>query len=444
VQKEGVEASTPFSSTIFLPVVYRYSYWQAPESSFGLQVYADRREQTTLLRAGEAGASWVRIPLFWGEIEPENTTPEHYQWPSYYDEWLTHLAGQNFRLILTVTGNPPWAATYLAGPIDKVELAEFVEFMEAAVGHYGAPPFNVRYWEFYNEPDNSDPVCAPAGCAVWGDEPAAYAEMLAAVYGPVKAVEPEAQVVLGGLAYDRFTSEGGSFVESFLDGVLENGGGDYFDVMNFHYFPPFAPKWDPYGPDIIGKATYLRNKLAEYGVFKPFICTETGTWSDAPHGGTDELQSRYVPKVFARSMAADLEIAIWYKLIDDGYLGPPMWGLVNTDLSPKPAHSAYQTLARQLAPADYVRTLGPGELGTDQIEAYEFAAVDGSATIIVAWAQDESNQALVLQSDSVIVVDKFGIQTQIRDGDDGVTDGQIHLSIGPSPVYLRLAPGSLY
>jgi hypothetical protein len=278
---------------------------------------------------------------------------------------------------------------------------------------------------------------------MWGEEPAAYAEMLAAIYEPVKTVDPEAQVVLGGLAYDWFTSEGGPFVESFLDGVLENGGGDYFDLMNFHYFPAFAFKWDPYGPEINGKVNYLRARLAQYGVFKPFICTETGMWSDAPHGSTDELQSRYVPKVFARSMAADLEITIWYKLVDDGYLGPAMWGLVNSELSPKPAHSAYQTLIRQIATAEYSRTLGPGELGTDEIEAYEFAAKDGSATIVIAWAHGESIQALVLQGDSVVVVDKFGIQTQIRDGDDGVVDGQLHLSIGPSPVYLRLAPDSL-
>ena len=150
-----------------------------------------------------------------------------------------------------------------------------------------------------------------------------------------------------------------------------------------------------------------------------------------------------MPKVFARSLAADLKITIWYKLIDDSYLGPHMWGLVNSDLSPKPSHRAYQTLVRQLAPAEYVRTLGVDELGTDQIEAYEFAALDGSASIIVAWTNDESTQELVLESDSVVMVDKFGTQTQIRDGDDGVADGQIHLSIGSSPVYVRLAPGSL-
>jgi hypothetical protein len=31
------------------------------------------------------------------------------------------------------------------------------------------------------------------------------------------------------------------------------------------------------------------------------------------------------------------------------------------------------------------------------------------------------------------------ILTRVRDGDDGQTDGFIQLTVGPSPVYLRLA-----
>ena len=432
-RSEGVRASSLLSTTVFLPAVFRNFYWRAPESSFGVQMYADHTEQEAVIRADQAGARWVRVPLFWRQIEPQNTTPEHYQWPHHQDDWLARLARQDIKLILTVTVNPSWAATDIYGPIDKVELDEFVEFMEAAVARYGVSPYNVKHWEFYNEPDYS---------GFWGLEAAAYAEMLAAVYQPIKAVDPDALVVLGGLAYDRFTSEGGPFVEDFLDGVLENNGGDYFDVMNFHYFPVFT-RWTPYGPGIIGKASYLRGKLAEYNVDKPLICTETGLWSDDEHQGSDELQSRYVPKVFARSMAAGLEITIWYKHIDDSDLGVMMWGLLNPDLSPKPSNTAYQTLARQLAPAEYVRTLGVDEIGTDQIEAYEFAALDGSATIVVAWTNGESNRELVLESDAVVVVDKFGAETQIRDGDDGAADGLITLSIGPSPVYLRLALGAL-
>ncbi len=53
---------------------------------------------------------------------------------------------------------------------------------------------------------------ARSGCGYWGHEPAAYAALLEAVYQPMKRIDPDAQVLFGGLAYDWFTSEGGPFV----------------------------------------------------------------------------------------------------------------------------------------------------------------------------------------------------------------------------------------
>jgi hypothetical protein len=36
------------------------------------------------------------------------------------------------------------------------------------------------------------------------------------------------------------------------------------------------------------------------------------------------------------------------------------------------------------------------------------------------------------------VVDKYGAQTSVSDGDDGVADSRITIEIGPSPVYVRV------
>ena len=33
------------------------------------------------------------------------------------------------------------------------------------------------------------------------------------------------------------------YVRSFLPDVLAAGGGAYFDVLNFHVYPAFAPNW---------------------------------------------------------------------------------------------------------------------------------------------------------------------------------------------------------
>jgi len=423
--------------SVYLPLLFRN---EPPAVPFGIQVFPGQLDEPDVAMVGEAGARWIRVPFAWSWVEPYNTTPDNYVWPSgpaylYYDEGIADYSSHGIQVILTFAGNPGWAATYSGGPIDKVPIGELVDFMDAAVRHYAAPPYNVRYWEFYNEPDNGIEARAAQGLSWWGHTPQAYAELLAAVYPAMKAAYPEAQIVLGGLAYDWFEEDEGPYVRAFLDGVLDNGGADYFDVMNFHYYPAFRDKWDPYGPGIIGKATYLRDKLATYGVQKPFFCTETSMWSDEFNGGSHELQSRYVVQVYARSKAAELLTTIWFWLADTDAYGEYKYGLLNPDLSPKPSYTAYQTLAGQLTDAQYVRTLSPEETGSAEIEAYDFFLLGGSTRIVVAWTNDGLDHDMAFQASQVVVVQKDGSQASSYD-DDG--DGWVHVSIGPSPVYLRM------
>jgi hypothetical protein len=378
--------------------------------------------------------------LYWSQIEPQNTTPEHYQWNASVDLSVALLSASNVNVIFTLWRNPDWAATYPMGPIDKVDRSELVEFMQAAVARYGAPPYNVKHWEIYNEPDNEDALYAATGSVgFFGHQPRVYVQTLAAIYGPMKAVDPQAQILLGGLAYDRWTSEGpgGSFAEGFLDGVLQNGGSSYFDLMNYHYYISFREKWDPYGPGLIGKATALRQKLASYGVDKPLVCTETSLWSDATHGSTNELQARHVPKVLARTMAADLKATTWYRLFDSDQAWAWQFGLLDAAVNRKPSYHAFKTGYQQLAPATYVRALKPAETGSDQIEAYQFLTSNGQTRIVVAWTEDGQNHPLVLQANQVVVVDKLGGHTVLRDGDDGQVDGRVRTTVSPSAVYLR-------
>ena len=87
----------------------------------------------------------------------------------------------------------------------------------------------------------------------------------------IKDANPNAQVLLGGLAYDWFTDDPenpGPFVRSFLDDVLKNDGGQYFDIMNIHAYPAFAKEWtDTGGPGLREKVEFVRNKLQnEYGL----------------------------------------------------------------------------------------------------------------------------------------------------------------------------------
>ena len=56
-------------------------------------------------------------------------------------------------------------------------------------------------------------------------------------------------------------------MKAFITDVLDHGGGDYFDVMCFHVYPFFAPRWTGAadgnkGPGLIEK-TDVHAQLAE-------------------------------------------------------------------------------------------------------------------------------------------------------------------------------------
>jgi hypothetical protein len=440
------ESSSLVTRTVFLPVVAR-EYEPLVPSVFGIQTYGGLHLPSAgLTLAHQARAYWIRSDISWASVEPTDSLPKDYRF-SFYDASFLSATQAGFRLIVTIGGNPSWAATYANGPIDKVDIGAFTEFVGTVVERYdgdgwedapGSPV--IEYWEFYNEPDNGSRLAAERGGAYWGHFGAEYARMLCMVYPVIKAANPRAQVALGGLAYDWFEDQNGPFVREFLDDVLRAGGGNCFDVMNFHYYPAFESVWSPYGPGLSGKVNYLRSKLAQYGITdKPMICTETG-WFSGNHPNipsTPETQSRYTVKLFAQSIASGLGHAIWFSWIDPGpYYGD--FGLLTQDRQPKPAFYAYRTAAYWLGRASYQRALTTAELGNSAMEGYLLTWADGKP-LYVLWSNDGQAREIRLPAMQAQTLNMYGDTTRLfNDGSDGWADGYIRVNVGPDPVYVRV------
>lgn len=439
-------ADGPVTRTLFLPLVAR-NYEPPVPTIFGVQMYgALNKPSAGLTLTQEARVYWVRWPLAWSAVEPVDTIPANYNF-STADASIISATQSGLHLIVTIVGNPSWAATYANGPIDKADIGEFAEFVGAVVERYDGDGFEdapgspvVEYWEFYNEPDGGNRLRAEYGDGYWGHFGSNYAQMLCAVYPVIKAANPQAKVALGGLAYDWFEDQGGPFVRAFLDDVLSAGGGKCIDVMNFHYYPAFQGVWADYGPGLSGKANFLRNKLAQYGVDKPMICTETG-WFSGGHStpSTPETQAAYVPKLFIQSMYSQLGINIWFSWIDPGHIGE--WGLLTTDLRRKPAFYAYQTAARKLGRALFQRPLSPQELSAPlEVEGYLLHRPDGKA-LYVLWSNDDITRTVSLPLTYARVTNMYGDTIDNRtDGDDGTIDGRIWVSVGFYPLYVEESP----
>jgi hypothetical protein len=429
---------------LYLPVLMRR--YPAPETAFGVQMYGRLDTPAAALElAGAGNVSWVRTQISWIQVEPVNVTPDKYNFAAY-DNSMLSATRKGIRPIATILDNPKWAATYLNGPIDKTSLEEFGQFVGAAVERYdgdgyldapGSPV--VRYYEFYNEPDSGDEIRASYGQAFWGDYGAEYAEMLCVARWHARQASDKAQIVFGGVAHDWFRADGGPFVESFVDDVLLGGGGKCMDVMNFHYYPVFAGRWQAYGNGIIGKAEYFRQKLAGYGLDKPMMCTEAGWHSDAQnqYPSSPQMQAEFALKLFAQTRAANLISNIWWTWIDlDATVGS--FGLLSQSLSPKPSYYAFQYAGSRLGAVRFGRTLSATELGAPTLEGYLFS---GSTPLYVLWSNDTATRTVKLTGKSARVLDPFGaFVSSATDAQDGTVDGRVSVTIGPMPVYVEVVP----
>jgi hypothetical protein len=485
---------------------------------FGVQMGSGNATVRQLAR--EAGVRWVRTGVSWASVEPINTdltNPANGNWP---DSWIGTLANEGFGILVLVFENPSWAANTSCGPLKSGMLGEFSQFLTALVTRYSQPPYNVKYWELYNEPDihREDWYGEDIG-GCWGNHGAEYAQMLAAADAAIHGADPEARMLLGALAYEWWSSGGGDYFNSgidpsitpgpmewstggaefpdFLEDVLNNGGGDHFDVMCFHDYVVFHPRWDlpddgslpgdvayepacsgstdllkrPQEGDILGKLTYLRKRLikhnAAYGD-KPFVITEIGRRSDSGQPmyqqgclggsvpGSDEQQSRYAVQGNVRAMAAGLKIAIWYDVVDNVN---GEYGLLDMALNPKPAYWAYKTATDELMEAMYDHQMTDDETGWTDVEGYEFQMVDGRQKWVL-WTPTKVSGETVRQvsfpAGRVRVVPKQkynetypdteipGVVQVIDDGGAGdkgpAGDGKVTINVTASPVFVEANP----
>jgi hypothetical protein len=441
-------------TSLWLPLVQsRDCGDQYPTSPFGVQLYSRTGKGSLYFNdMRELGVGWIRVVVNWSLVEPTNTDPSGYSWWQV-DNVLSGARHNCFNILATITHAPDWATSSPEGPLDKVGLEELAEFVVALAERYDGDGVNdapgsptVRFWELYNEPD-AGPTPFGEG---WGKHGDKYAEMLKAVYPAVKTANPDAQVVFGGIAYEGFDDDDppGTFVRSFVSDVLKAGGGDYFDYMNFHKYPGCA---NCDGPGVIEKTATIRGILAEHGVSKPMIISETGWHNNhlPPYfPGNDELQSRFVVKLFTQIYPADVDVVIWFMMHDlEGYQF--LNGLVDGSNPPgrKPAFYVFRRFTQIMRQAVYMRTWSDAESGHERFEVYEFFDQRDQKPLLITWLNPinwldpnevETDELLTIPASQVTVTDIYGASKVVRDADDGVVDQKTIVPVNGRPLYIKI------
>ena len=461
VQSQNAEnAAGAETEVTYLPIIQNRFDSSLGIPIFGVQMYGNTSATSSYHDALlGTNASWLRVEVSWASAEPTSQSPPVYQWGAIDNNLAaarSDMGGLN--IIATVSHAPSWAAPDGNGPINSNNLEDLANFMTALVERYdgdgiddapGSPV--VLYWEMYNEPDSnsdkSDPTFLPP--VGWGDAGEEYAFMLEEVYPAVKTANPNAKVVFGGIAYDWFKSNGGKFVDSFLEDVLDAGGDIYFDIMNFHSYPAFYLNWtNNQGSGLIEKAAAIRSVLEDFGLDKPLIITEAG-WhdNDAPGPiipGSSEIQARYVVELFTESMAADLDVMIWWMLYDVGGTYPYNAGLVTNASTPveKLSYQVYQSTVAELGTAHFVRTLSATETGNNLMAVHLFNDNVLNRNVYVAWLNRVDTidvAALRLPVSGATVKNSItGNVSSVTDGSDGINDGFITVMVGADPLFVEV------
>jgi hypothetical protein len=401
-----------------------------------------------------AGAEWVRRDIWWANIEPQKGNYNWARMRTIEEEFLL-AASRDMRVIVMVRGTPSWAqADYPynrpCGRIRQSELGAFAAFMRALVERYSNAPYFVRYWEIWNEPD-VDPVFIGSGnewMGCWGDidDPyyggETYAEMLKVVYPEVKAANPEAQLLVGGLLLDCDPIHIPSYREEcdaskFMEGILLGGGGPYFDGISFHAYDYNGDalgvfgnlNWDSYsdrtGPVLIAKANYLKGLLEAYDAPGKFLInTETAVLCHTGNRRTCETtKAIYTVQTYVAAYVVGLEANLWYFWQErDG-------GLLRSSLAILPAYETYTFANRQLTGSKYLKEI-TDYLPTVRTYAFEAEYI----RLWVLWSVDGGTYEVALPENPTVVQDAFGESLSIQN----------RITVGPIPVYVKWFKSDLW
>lgn len=478
------ETPTPTVTVTGTPTPTNTPTTAGPSASpFGVDMSATGiTEAGGISQIPEAGIEWVRVAMGWSFVEGQGALPPDspvYNWNTY-DTWVANATVAGVVPIMIV--GYPIPELYRAsgwedancGLLSDDGLDRFRDFLAAAAERYdgdgvddapGSPV--VKYWELGNEPDSATTDGSHFGLC-YGDYPDNYAELLRTAWS-VLHNEPgrEVYLVFGGTASEDCCGFNINFLDNVFDYIQNHplsDGEEYFDVMNFHAYSSFVGRmtggsyvYNP--PSIITKANMVRDKLAAHSSphlrDKPLMLTEAGrrdTSDQVAWGqpGTDERQSRYVPQLYVRSMAAGLQATTWFAAKDLDLGGTIFgYGLLDINNNPKQSYWAYKTLTEELDGYMYAAARTDSVSWPSPIEGHVFANGSGGEKWVVFIPPQNAGatQSMSFPFSKVKVVDydKFNSLYPDGSGDPSKTrvlcgDGGVDVTITEDPIYVQPDP----
>jgi GH35 family endo-1,4-beta-xylanase len=252
-------------------------------------------------------------------------------------------------------------------PVRVEKLASIDRFAGALAAQFKG---RIKYYELWNEPDFA---------RYWGGKPnaAEYVAYCRRAYQAIKKADPDAMIVMGGLAFPE--------EPAWFDEFLKLGGGLYFDHINIHIYPAHS--------NLLSALNNVRGVMKKYGLSKKIWITEinsTGGYYDSNDREKEERnQSAYLAKNITMALAEpDVEKIIFYlrdpgrdvgmkKDFDLGVIRNVQGGVET-----KPAFPVLQGLFAVLFNA-----MPNGKVTNEQLEIYSFFRSYDRKIVLVLWSK---------------------------------------------------------
>ncbi|HEX5166505.1 MAG TPA: hypothetical protein VFV93_13970 [Thermomicrobiales bacterium] len=316
----------------------------------------------TIEAVQDSGFGWVRFQLEWNQFERADN-----QWdPLPIDRKVDQIAGSNLKILLVVAKAPDWALDPSGNQL-LADYGQFQELMQFVSQRYAG---KVQAWEIWNEQNLAYEV---NGTVRVND----YVDLLKAGYEGVRAGDPNALVVFGGLTPNGVNDPSVAIDDvEYLTQIYQVNGGEianYFDVLGMHVSSTHNPPdtmWPDNPSDEEGynddESFYFRRAEQLWDVLvangdsaKPVWITEFG-WTTANQAPGYEYGVNNTEQEVADYLVRSFEIARtewsfvtgmfvwnlnWSTLTtpdDEKY----PWSALNEDWTPRPAYDALKAMPK--------------------------------------------------------------------------------------------------
>lgn len=290
---------------------------------FGANIHLVQRYDPSLwdavvTQASTDGVQIAREEFNWNVIEPVDNTFDF----TAYDSAVQSYTDSGIDVMGLLTYSSSFAA---ASQFDAPSLTAWSDYVGTVAEHYAG---DITYWEIWNEPNYT---------AFWTGSITDYAALITESAVAIKAANPDAKIVLGGLS-----GADADWLDQLYDELSDPS---IIDVVAVHPYRVIGDSYT-YSPETATNG--LNNLVTDLGSVlavmnrhdqtEPAIwLTEVG-WPTDTAGVDEATQAEYLTRLYTLAFSVPrLEKVFWYNWSDDS----SSFGLYNSDLTPKSAAGAF-------------------------------------------------------------------------------------------------------